>query len=369
MSLLSVHLLHASRSTSIYTVSFHRSSPTAATVNQHTQQASNGISSKQEALTACSSPSSAMAAGASTGTLLRATTANSKAFHPDSRLPSSSSASGPATSRPCHIPSLKFPFLSETTATHKTSRGPDQRAALITLGAATAASTVEEKQRRGLRLPGEANSVELLLPLAYEVARRLVLRKFGATWLSLTKRCWTKIVEGIIHQGVVGCQSFTLIGVAGSLLGSVPCFLEGCGFVVESFSLQFRAMSQVVDQAQIINLLIEALDMFLIGTALLTFGMGMYGMFYGSQNIQKPVYQKLKEGARLQSIVQAKSRFGHAILLLLQAGVLEKFKSVPLVTGLDMACFAGAVLASSAGVFLLSKLSVQPQRCKRPSLV
>ena len=108
--------------------------------------------------------------------------------------------------------------------------------------------------------------------------------------------------------------------------------------------------------------------MFLIGTALLTFGMGMYGMFYGSQNIQEPVYQKLKEGARLQSIVQAKSRFGHAILLLLQAGVLEKFKSVPLVTGLDMACFAGAVLASSAGVFLLSKLSVvHPQRCKRTS--
>ena len=108
--------------------------------------------------------------------------------------------------------------------------------------------------------------------------------------------------------------------------------------------------------------------MFLIGTALLTFGMGMYGMFYGSQNIQEPVYQKLKEGARLQSIVQAKSRFGHAILLLLQAGVLEKFKSVPLVTGIDMACFAGAVLASSAGVFLLSKLSVRPQRCKRASL-
>ncbi|XP_051178466.1 uncharacterized protein [Lolium perenne] len=302
-----------------------------------------------------------MAAGASSGRLLRATTA--KALHPDSRLPSSSSAaSGHATGRPCRIPSLKFPSLWETTASHKMNRAAEQRAALITLGAATA-STVEEK-RRGLRLPGEANSVELLLPLAYEVARRLVLRKFGATWLALPRRCWAKVIEAVIHQGVVTCQSFTLIGVAGSLLGSVPCFLEGCGVVVESFLLQFRAMSQVVDQAEIIKLLIEALDMFLIGTALLTFGMGMYGMFYGSQSaVQKPIYQKLKEGARLQSIVQAKSRFGHAILLLLQAGVLEKFKSVPLVTGLDMACFAGAVLASSAGVFLLSKLSVRPQRC------
>jgi hypothetical protein len=28
------------------------------------------------------------------------------------------------------------------------------------------------------------------------------------------------------NQGVVRCQSFALIGVAGSLVGSVPCFLQ-----------------------------------------------------------------------------------------------------------------------------------------------
>jgi len=46
-------------------------------------------------------------------------------------------------------------------------------------------------------------------------------------------------------------------------------------------------------------------------------------------------------------------------------GVLEKFKSVPLVTGLDMACFGGAVLASSAAVFLLSKLNMGQDRLKQ----
>ena len=288
------------------------------------------------------------ARAAGTGRLLRAATAK------DSRLPSSS----PAASRPsCRIPSLKFPFLWGTKAARRgIGRAAEQRAALITLGATTA-STTEEKQR----LPGEAGSVDLLLPLAYEVTRRLVLRQFGATWLALTQRRWAKVVEAVVHQGIVRCQSFTLIGVAGSLLGSVPCFLEGCGIVLQSFSLQFRAMSQTIDHAEIIKLLIEALDMFLIGTALLTFGMGMYGMFYGSQRVQEPIYERLKKGARIRSVTQAKSRFGHAVILLLQAGVLEKFKSVPLVTGLDMACFAGAVLASSAGLFLLSKLSAHPQ--------
>ncbi|BAD72198.1 hypothetical protein [Oryza sativa Japonica Group] len=86
-------------------------------------------------------------------------------------------------------------------------------------------------------------------------------------------------------------------------------------------------MSQTIDQAEIVKLLIEAIDMFLICTALLTFGMGMCIMFYGSRSIQKPGMQvdnlhlgsfnlkKLKEGARIQSITQAKTRIGHAILL------------------------------------------------------
>ncbi|KAI3761181.1 hypothetical protein L1987_51592 [Smallanthus sonchifolius] len=54
-----------------------------------------------------------------------------------------------------------------------------------------------------------------------------------------------------------------------------------------------------------------------------------------------------------------KSKIGHALMLLLQVGVLEKFKSIPLVTGLlDLACFAAAIFVSSAGLFILSQLSV-----------
>ncbi|XP_015690458.1 uncharacterized protein LOC102708885 [Oryza brachyantha] len=316
------------------------------------------------------------------GRLLRGGAAAAKAFNGDSshrHLPSSSgAAAGTGVTGPCRIPSLKFPSLWETAASKRqggvSSRAAAERkAALIALGAAGVTAPVRERGS-GVFLPEEARrSADLLLPLAYEVARRLVLRQLGAT----RPQCWSKIAEATIHQGVVRCQSFTLIGVAGSLVGSVPCFLEGCGAVLRSFFLQFRAMSQTVDQAEIIKLLIEALDMFLIGTALLTFGMGMYIMFYGSQSIQKPEMhvdnshrgsfnlKKLKEGARIQSITQAKTRIGHAILLLLQAGVLEKFKSVPLVTGVDMACFAGAVLASSAGVFLLSKLATTQQPSKR----
>ncbi|KAG0547679.1 hypothetical protein BDA96_01G101300 [Sorghum bicolor] len=299
------------------------------------------------------------------GRLLRAT---SKAFQTDRNLPSPST-SGNTT--PYCIPSLKFPFLWEAKKPpHMISRGAEQRAALITLGAAS----ITPVKKQGVFLSeSEMKSIDLLLPLAYEITRRMILRKIGAAQLALAGQCWPKIIERMIHQVIINCQSFTLIGVAGSLVGSVPLFAEGCAVVMKSFFMRFNAMSHTVDQGETIRLLIEALDMFLIGTALLTFGMGMYTMFYGSQSIQKQAQhvdtshlgafnlKKLKEGARIRSVTQAKTRIGHAILLLLQVGVLEKFKSVPLVTGLDMACFGGAVLASSASVFLLSKLNIGQQ--------
>ncbi|CAL4927230.1 unnamed protein product [Urochloa decumbens] len=202
----------------------------------------------------------------------------------------------------------------------------------------------------------------------------MVLRQLEAAQLALERQGWSKTIETTIHQAIISCQSFTLIGVAGSLVGSVPLFAKGCAFVMKSFFM--HTMSHAVDKGEIVKLLIEALDMFLMGTALIKFGMGIYIMFYGSQNIQTPAGHvntphlgafnlKLKDGARIRSITQAKTRIGHAIVLLLQVGVLEKFKCVPLVTGLDMACFAGAVLASSAGVFLLSKLSMGQQRLKQ----
>lgn len=59
----------------------------------------------------------------------------------------------------------------------------------------------------------------------------------------------------------------------------------------------------------------------------------------------------------METVAQAKSRIGHAVMMILQVGLLEKFKKIPMVTSLDLACFAGAVLVSSACIFILSKLS------------
>jgi hypothetical protein len=134
-------------------------------------------------------------AGASGG-LLRATT---KAFQTDRNLPSSSTS---GNTSPYGIPSLKFPFLWEAKKPlhlHRISRSAEQRAALITLGAARPSITPEKRQ--GVFLSeSEVKSIDLLLPLAYEITRRMILRQFGAAQLALARQCCPKIIERIIHQ-------------------------------------------------------------------------------------------------------------------------------------------------------------------------
>ncbi|PWA84269.1 hypothetical protein CTI12_AA160320 [Artemisia annua] len=183
---------------------------------------------------------------------------------------------------------------------------------------------------------------------------------------------WSLIIQSFVEKVIMDSRFFTIFGVAGTLLGSVLCFMEGVFLVAESYLQYFHAMYQHSDHSHIMHLLIEALDMFLIGTAMLTFGMGLHLMFVGSSRASKgnglPIPQSnffglfyLKEipsWTGMNSISQAKSKFGHALMLLLQVGVLDKFKSIPLVTGLDLACFAASVFVSSAGIFILSRIAV-----------
>ncbi|QCD82589.1 uncharacterized protein LOC114177551 [Vigna unguiculata] len=171
-----------------------------------------------------------------------------------------------------------------------------------------------------------------------------------------------------IEKAIIDCRFFTLFAVAGSLIGSVLCFVEGCLLVMESFAHYFHMLSQGLDQTHMMHLLIEAIDSFLVGTALLIFGMGMYVMFVRSNTTSKETeadsrflmkFEAAPGWLGMQSIAEAKLKIGHAVMMILQVGVLEKLKDIPLVTGLDLACFAASVLTSSACIFVLSRLHHQ----------
>ncbi|XP_044475845.1 uncharacterized protein LOC123203525 [Mangifera indica] len=185
----------------------------------------------------------------------------------------------------------------------------------------------------------------------------------------LEQRRW-KLTQMVIERVIVDCRFFTLFAVAGSLVGSVLCFLEGSFLVLKSYFQFFNTLPPNTDQGHMVHLIIEAIDVFLVGTAMLIFGVGLYAMFVGSKNIAEKKehsgsnlfglfhMKRLPKWVEMESVWEAKSKIGHAVMMILQVGVLEKFNTIPLVSSLDMVCFAGAVLISSACIFLLSRLSV-----------
>ncbi|OIW10271.1 hypothetical protein TanjilG_28022 [Lupinus angustifolius] len=152
------------------------------------------------------------------------------------------------------------------------------------------------------------------------------------------------------------------------LLDLAAFLKRGCFLVIESYKHYFHTLSHSLEQGHLVHLLIEAIDMFLVGTALLTFGVSLFVMFVGPRAAEK---ESLPYGSNLfglfymktaprwvgkKSIEEVKLKIGHAVMMILQVGVLEKLKDIPFVTGLDLACFAAAVFTSSASIFVLSRL-------------
>lgn len=171
-----------------------------------------------------------------------------------------------------------------------------------------------------------------------------------------------------IQTAVIGCRFFTFMGVAGSLTGSVLCFVNGCFLVLGCFGEYLNAFWQGRDYGQIILLLVEAIDVYLVGTVMLIFGIGLYEIFinrlvvpmgstHGSSLFGCFPLKQRPQWLEIHTIAELKTKVGHVIVMLLLIGSFDQSKRVPISTGLDMLCFSTSILVISASIFLLSRLS------------
>ncbi|KAI0498136.1 hypothetical protein KFK09_021377 [Dendrobium nobile] len=195
--------------------------------------------------------------------------------------------------------------------------------------------------------------------------------------------CWYLNPQVLLEKVIMNCRFFTLIGVFGSLVGSVLCFIEGCFLILKSYFEYFFTIWKGLDQGDVLHLILEASDMFLVGTAMLVFGMGLYSMFIEDREIPRRRKGLLANGSNLfglfhlqmlpawmqmKSVAEANSRIGHAVVMLLQAGMVEKLKGVSVVNGMDLGCFAAAIFTASATVFLLAHLHSNRTKLKNDNI-
>ncbi|KAG8375248.1 hypothetical protein BUALT_Bualt10G0080500 [Buddleja alternifolia] len=141
----------------------------------------------------------------------------------------------------------------------------------------------------------------------------------------------------------------------------------GCVYVVSAFHDFF------LDRGRVISSLVEATDVYLLGTVMLVFGMGLYELFISNLDKAKSspdgtiTYRSnlfglftLKERPRwleIKTVNELKTKLGHVIVMLLLIGLFDKSKKAVIQTPLDLLCFAASVLLSSGCLLLLSKLN------------
>lgn len=198
----------------------------------------------------------------------------------------------------------------------------------------------------------------------------------GATVQDERSSKMSERVEEFIEKAIFNCRFLTLMAVAGSLAGSTLCFLKGCGFVFDSFKEYFRSHFYHHGSAKVIFLLVEAVDVYLMGTVMLIFGMGLYELFVNSLEVSDKnstqqtsratvcgsnlfglfSLQERPKWLEIQSLDELKTKLGHVIVMVLLVGMFEKSKKVPIHSGLDLLFFSCSVLLSSGSLFLLSKL-------------
>ncbi|KAG6389636.1 hypothetical protein SASPL_151108 [Salvia splendens] len=153
----------------------------------------------------------------------------------------------------------------------------------------------------------------------------------------------------------------------GNLCKDLEMKFGGCVYVVSSFQ------DYLLDRGRVISSLVEATDVYLLGTVMLVFGMGLYELFIsnldkakstpdGSSTYRSNLFGlfTLKERPRwleIKTVNELKTKLGHVIVMLLLIGFFDKSKRAVIQSPLDLLCFSASVLLCSGCLFLLSKLN------------
>ncbi|KAG9452928.1 hypothetical protein H6P81_005832 [Aristolochia fimbriata] len=185
------------------------------------------------------------------------------------------------------------------------------------------------------------------------------------------------VYEELIEKGIYRCRFLTFLGVLGSLVGSFLCFIKGCTYVVDSFAEYFVRSGK---SEKVILSLVEAIDIYLLGTVMLVFGMGLYELFISNLDIASNYGKSAGKGSsqpcgsnlfglftllerpkwlEIQSVNELKTKLGHVIVMVLLVGLFEKSRTVVISSTLELLCFSASILLSSGCLYLLSKLTAE----------
>ncbi|KAL0349371.1 UNVERIFIED_CONTAM: hypothetical protein Sangu_1164900 [Sesamum angustifolium] len=178
--------------------------------------------------------------------------------------------------------------------------------------------------------------------------------------------------ESTIEKVIFDFRFLALLAVGGSLAGSLLCFLNGCVYIFDAYKVYWISCVKGVHSGQMVLRLVEAIDVYLVGTVMLIFGMGLYGLFISNvpPDIPPAIDRALKGSSlfgmfalkerpkwmKISSIDELKTKVGHVIVMILLVKMFERSKMATITTGMELLSYSVCVFLSSASLYILHNL-------------
>ncbi|KAG6761058.1 hypothetical protein POTOM_034249 [Populus tomentosa] len=176
----------------------------------------------------------------------------------------------------------------------------------------------------------------------------------------------------IIKQAIFDFRFLALLAVVGSLAGSLLCFLNGCVYIIDAYKVYWTSCVKGIHTGKMVLRLVEAIDVYLAGTVMLIFGMGLYGLFIcnappdapasddralkGSSLFGMFALKERPKWMKISSLDELKTKVGHVIVMILLVKMFERSKMVTIATGVDLLSYSVCIFLSSASLYILSNL-------------
>ncbi|KAL2536712.1 uncharacterized protein Fot_18181 [Forsythia ovata] len=178
--------------------------------------------------------------------------------------------------------------------------------------------------------------------------------------------------ESSIERAIFDFRFLALFAVCGSLAGSLLCFLNGCVYIFDAYKVYWTSCVKGIHTGQMVLRLVEAIDVYLAGTVMLIFGMGLYGLFISNvPSDVEPATDRALQGSslfgmfalkerpkwmKISSLDELKTKVGHVIVMILLVKMFERSKMVTITTGVDLLSYSVCIFLSSASLYILHNL-------------
>ncbi|PKA56224.1 hypothetical protein AXF42_Ash011153 [Apostasia shenzhenica] len=199
-------------------------------------------------------------------------------------------------------------------------------------------SAASSAQAPAVRFPDSANYQEA--GLAYKISSD----NGGGSVVAVTPS-----TESTIEKLIFDFRFLALLAVGGSLAGSLLCFMNGCVYIFEAYKVYWTSCVRGIHTGQMVLRLVEAIDVYLAGTVMLIFAMGLYGLFISNTppGVPSTVDRALKGSSlfgmftlkerpkwmKISSLDELKTKVGHVIVMILLVKMFERSKMVAITTG------------------------------------